>query len=209
MDVLLTPSLVRAARGLIDWQQKELAERAGLSLSAVKNFESGKKTHDRTEQSIRAALVESGVEFPLSGGVRKKEDVTTVRRIVGPDFIQKMNEDIYATLRKPRDEILGLSAGEHLWPQEASKKYQEWRERLQINAKNLIAQGQSYVNMPRQNYRTLPPELIGKITYSLYADRLAIILWKKKQGIIIRNQILAEAFRAQFFYLWRQATPLK
>ena len=37
----MTPSHIRAARGLLDWQQQDLATMAHLSLSAVNKFERG------------------------------------------------------------------------------------------------------------------------------------------------------------------------
>jgi len=40
----ITPAQCRAARGLLDWTQEQLAERAELSRSTVRGFEGGK--HD-------------------------------------------------------------------------------------------------------------------------------------------------------------------
>ncbi len=61
---MLTPEQCRAARGLIDLTQRELALRAGLTHPLVANFERRKRT-PRLENllRIREALEEAGVEF--------------------------------------------------------------------------------------------------------------------------------------------------
>ena len=38
----ITPAQCRAARGLLDWTQEQLAEQADLSRSTVRDFEGGK-----------------------------------------------------------------------------------------------------------------------------------------------------------------------
>jgi predicted transcriptional regulator len=38
---VFTPAQLRAARGLLDWSQRDLAREAGLTLSQIKNIERG------------------------------------------------------------------------------------------------------------------------------------------------------------------------
>lgn len=40
---MLTPEQCRAARGWLDWKQSDLAERAKVGLSTVRDFEKGKR----------------------------------------------------------------------------------------------------------------------------------------------------------------------
>ncbi len=204
-DFFITPALSRGARGLIDWQQSELAEQAGLSLTAIKNFESGKKrVHARTLSAIQGAFESHGVAFPISGGVQLIEDITSVIRFSGPDFIQKWNEDIYTAVRHPHEEVLTASVSEELWPKTAaSRTYYEWRERMQINTKYLVPEGQKTFNAPLKFYRVVPKEMLGKITYGIYVDRIAFVLWKKRQVIVLRNINVVQTFRAQFLFLWK------
>ena len=69
----------------------------------------------------------------------------------------------------------------------------------------LVAEGNRIFESPKQHYRILPPNLIGKITYTIYADRIALIMWRKKQVFILRGNQLVEPFREQFKFLWRLA----
>ena len=60
----MTSAQVRAARGLLDWSVRELAERAGLHRNTITNFETGKYAGDeRTLSVIKETLEAAGVQF--------------------------------------------------------------------------------------------------------------------------------------------------
>uniref|UniRef100_A0A9E8CP76 Helix-turn-helix domain-containing protein n=1 Tax=Bosea sp. NBC_00436 TaxID=2969620 RepID=A0A9E8CP76_9HYPH len=64
----MTPAQCRAARGLIDWTQTRLAEAAGVSLSTVRDFETGKRQPlSANVQAMRAAIEAAGVIFVMPG----------------------------------------------------------------------------------------------------------------------------------------------
>lgn len=72
---MFSPAQSRAARGLIDWSQTELASAAGVSLSTVRDFETGKRVPiSNNLAAIRRALEAAGVEFTNGGepGVKLK-----------------------------------------------------------------------------------------------------------------------------------------
>jgi len=59
---ILLPAQCRAARGLINWSQGELADRAGVSRSTVKDFETERHTlHHSTERLLIDAIESAGV----------------------------------------------------------------------------------------------------------------------------------------------------
>lgn len=58
----LAPEQCRAARGLLDWTQERLAERAGVSRSTVRDFERHRHVlHRGTESLLVRTLQEAGV----------------------------------------------------------------------------------------------------------------------------------------------------
>ena len=58
------PAQSRAARGLLDWSQEDLAKHAGLSLSTVRNYEKGRSDpYSRNLEAIRKAFEAAGIEF--------------------------------------------------------------------------------------------------------------------------------------------------
>lgn len=61
---ILTPALCRAARGFLDWTQADIAERAGISRSTIRDYEGGHHdVHRATEAQLRLAFEAGGIVF--------------------------------------------------------------------------------------------------------------------------------------------------
>ena len=66
MDV--NAAQIRAARGLLNWSQRQLAEAASVGLSTIADFERGKRTPiGNNLAAIRRVLEEAGVAFTNGG----------------------------------------------------------------------------------------------------------------------------------------------
>ena len=66
---MITPSQCRAARGLLDWTQQELADRARVGIVTVRQFEAGLNEPRRaTLEVIKRALEAAGIEFIQENG---------------------------------------------------------------------------------------------------------------------------------------------
>ena len=65
-EPILTSELIRAARALLRWEQRHLAEASSVSLPTVKRLESRPGilgAHSLTLVSLKRALEKAGVEF--------------------------------------------------------------------------------------------------------------------------------------------------
>jgi transcriptional regulator with XRE-family HTH domain len=61
---MITPAQCRAARGLLDWTQQDLADKARVGIVTLRQFESGASEPRRaTVEVITRALEAAGVEF--------------------------------------------------------------------------------------------------------------------------------------------------
>ena len=66
---MLTPAQCRAARGWLDWNQKDLAERAKVSMSTIRDFESGKRAPIANNlDALRRAIEAAGVQLVFRKG---------------------------------------------------------------------------------------------------------------------------------------------
>ena len=59
----LTPEANRAARAMLKWSVRELAENAGIAFSTVHRFETTGSATERTKDKIKAAYAAHGVEI--------------------------------------------------------------------------------------------------------------------------------------------------
>lgn len=66
MDV--TSAQVRAARGLLNWSVRDLAEMAGVHRNTVTNIEADRAVHGPTIAAVVNALEAAGVEFIQENG---------------------------------------------------------------------------------------------------------------------------------------------
>jgi len=78
---LLTIELIKAARALLSWSQKDLAEKSGVPYATLAKLEAREgplATRGSTENNLRAALEAAGIEFLNHGqpGVRLKKAKT-------------------------------------------------------------------------------------------------------------------------------------
>ena len=65
----MTPALCRAARGLLDWTQEELAEHSAVSRSTIRDYEGARHdVHRATAAQIVRAFNEHGVVFLMVPG---------------------------------------------------------------------------------------------------------------------------------------------
>ncbi|EXL10567.1 helix-turn-helix domain-containing protein [Aquamicrobium defluvii] len=66
---MITAQQTRAARALLGWTQEMLADRAAVSLTALKRMESvnGERVFETTADRVRRALEAAGIVFINSG----------------------------------------------------------------------------------------------------------------------------------------------
>ncbi|MGA1800646.1 helix-turn-helix transcriptional regulator [Rhizobium sp. HT1-10] len=63
-SAILTPAHCRAARGFLDWTQNDLAEKAGVSRSTIRDYEGARHDiHRATEAQLKLAFEQGGVVF--------------------------------------------------------------------------------------------------------------------------------------------------
>jgi transcriptional regulator with XRE-family HTH domain len=64
----MTPEQSRAARGLVGWSVRDLAEKASVGVNTVSRFENSGEAMHSTVTKMQAAMEAAGVTFIPAGG---------------------------------------------------------------------------------------------------------------------------------------------
>ena len=89
---------IKAARALLDWTQRDLAEVSGVSLAAIAQIESGAgNPRATTMQILRQAFEKYDVEFSDDPGVRIRHEPFSIHLWQGREAILKVWKDIETT----------------------------------------------------------------------------------------------------------------
>lgn len=68
----MTPAQCRAARALLDWNQRDLARFASVGFSTVADFERGARVPITNNfLAMKSALRRAGIRFPAGGAILK------------------------------------------------------------------------------------------------------------------------------------------
>jgi ribosome-binding protein aMBF1 (putative translation factor) len=95
----MSPEQCRAARAWLNWSQEELAAKAQVSNSTLRDFETGRRVPIANNLSaIRRALEDAGMQFLFSRGDDKPWGVAKRRRTGG----QEVEEMGGGPSRRPR-----------------------------------------------------------------------------------------------------------
>lgn len=77
---MITSAQIRAARGLLNWSRKDLAEKSGVSFASMmrlESFDGVPSSNVKTLDALKKAFEEAGVEFTgapdSQAGVRWKK----------------------------------------------------------------------------------------------------------------------------------------
>lgn len=103
--------LVRAARELLRWDQKTLAEQSGVGIATVRRFETGAAIGARSAARIAAALRAGGVMFIGAG-----EAVHGIVEGVALDASGVPLEAPARRVYKPREPRIGAARGRRTIP---------------------------------------------------------------------------------------------
>lgn len=194
---------IKAARSLLGWTQRELAQHSGVSLAAASNLEQGTgKLGGKVFEAICKALELAGIEFTPEPGVRLRREKFNFRTLEGDTAIFELWDDIVATLGRTGGEVLISGVNEKKWlerfkPELTAALIQQ--RKLGITNRLLIAEGDNFVIIGPATYRAVPSYLFQQAPYYVYADRFAIINWGPPMRILlVINPLIAQTFRNQF-----------
>ncbi len=202
---MISREQIKAARAMLDWSQKLLAEKCGdVSEPTIKLIESGKvNSTENTLGAIKRTFEGAGIEFTPQNGVRIRDDLLTVieKMDTTDNVYLKLLDDIYYTLKGRYGEILWSFIDEKMSGPEIIDRELMIR-RSGATVRSLVRYGDTYLTYPLDEYRYLPKGFFLNNPCVVYGDKFAILLSNEQKVLIIRDPAVAELKRKEFEIIW-------
>jgi Predicted transcriptional regulators len=202
----MTVKQIKAARGLLDWTQDDLARKSGIALTTINNIERYIGTPRQfTMETLQHTFEREGVEFTEGPGVRLSENIFNIEIFDGKDAPARLLADRVQTLKELGGGEFVAHLGHH-WHDYQDEIAEHAKELRKIGAtwRALICIGDTNYNEEDEDcYRWISRDLYAQMPYYVYGDKYAMVLWGELiRVIIIQNKIIANAMRAQFDANW-------
>lgn len=203
----ITPGQCRAARGLLNWSQPELAERCGMHKQTISNFEAGRSTPSNTSLELMTRTLENGgIEFGLNDGV-SMPSIKYVKLDQSGWFIELL-EDVIFTLRdEPIKELLIFGGDNRVYPDEVIEKLRDVRN-AGIVIREMVCEGNTYLLGDEQFYRWIPKNKFKNFGTIIYGHKVCLD-FRGWVGLVVVNAGWAEAERGKFEMLWELGLKVK
>ena len=208
--MLITPDQIRAARGLKNWSQTELATRTGLAVPTIANIELGKQIPGKnTMERIIDAFSIGGIEFLENEGVRK--NTNSIKTYRGTEGFQTFMDDLYQTADTEAGEICLFNAKPENWPKWLGdfwydnhvKRMKEIKKKM--NYKITVCEGEyNFVSKDFAKYKWVPKKFFSpKASFYVYGDKVAFINFEEDITIhSIQKNLFADGMRILFNSAW-------
>lgn len=205
---MITINQCRAARGLLDWTQQDLADASGLSKTAINNFEKGHS--DIKMESLRAvsmAFESADIEFLDENGLRKKSEKAYYLK--GESAFEELLDDIVETMKNKDSDILVINRNETITGQTSQKALLDYREKLKkhgINERIICAHSNNSLTQDIESKRWLDEAaLLGVLTTFIYDRKVAIELWDQSIILVLDSKEANASERLRFEKIWHIA----
>ena len=192
----------RGARGVLGWNQGDLADRCGLSTTAINNIENGAEPRNRSRRRIIRSFENAGILFTDNGIEQNKGPVVILTDEDPQACYLLLLEDVARELaRRKTGELLITNADDRVSPLPVNERYRAIRQ-AGYAMRQLVEAGNSYLLGPVEEYRCVPSDFfINRVTL-IYGDNVAIVTGGETAITIIRDPVNAERERNTFNLLW-------
>lgn len=207
---------IRAARGLLQWTQDELAATAGVPRKAVQAVEGGDHVRTIRINAIYRTLCEHGIEFLEGDGVRRLPD--GYREFVGHDCCDRFFEYVLKAIQEKGGNLICIIDHQDILTKKTCSTEHSNIERLQkvhdaADVKCIISDKLTLPTIiPAFQMRALPeePGILPTCSFA-YGDELAIAFYNNKRYLVyavFRQIHFRQNFQNYFAPRWQVAKPL-
>lgn len=210
----LSPSQCRAARGLLNWSQPDLAQRCGMHVQTIGAFEQETGSPSkRTLQKITQTLENFGIEFlEDDDGVRRIHG--KIKHLQGAEGFQNFMDEVYDVAKTQGGEICLHNAKPANWIKWLGVEWNLMHTERMVAIKDRldfkITAGHNDYQMigKHAEYRWLPKEMWNDQSFYAYGDRIALLNFEEDSVhiVVMHNKKFADGFRSLFNVAWDNVT---
>ena len=206
-QVMISSAQVRAARGLLNWTQSELADKCNLTKATIANIENDKhhltsKTANKIHQAFRSAKV----EFLINDGIRSKFDI--VKTLDGREGVIYLLNDIYDSVKDVGGcvKISGIEKKSLI--KIIDNEYLEMHENRMEKVNNLSSkilssdEAEDIEYKSYREYRQIPSEYFFPLPIYIYDRKVAFVMLDPLRVLLIEIFHLFLVNSNQFDMIW-------
>lgn len=206
----ISASQCRAARGLLNWSQPDLAQRCGMHVQTISSFEQeiGSPTK-RTLQKISQTLSMAGIDFSdEADGVRRALD--KISKFHGRDGFKSFMDDVYETAKEHGGDICLFNSKPRMWLQWLGEDwYSMHAERMKalgdkIRVRITLQEGDTVFILPIAEHRWFGMDNWKEKMFYAYGPKLAFVDFSNNDVniMVLNQQEYAQSFRILFDIAW-------
>jgi transcriptional regulator with XRE-family HTH domain len=205
-----TGKQIRAARVLAGWDIKDLAPRAGLSVTAIQNIETGVVPKTSTIERIVRAFSGAGIEFTDNEGVRRRPQGVEI--FEGVERFEEFTNFVYEQIKEHGGHICLSVTDERLFSKYRTNTI-DYYERMQdlfnrgvIKSFRILANKSNFATRyTYSTYKWQPETTMAPTAFYTFADYLALISFEHSNPpyvLVIQSAALADSYRRAFEIAW-------
>ncbi len=204
----ITPMQIKAARALLSWTQRDLAEKSKLAPATVLSIENNiTAMSDSSAERICEEFVKAGVDFIGETGVSLSDNESIVKVYEGVEDFKKFYNTLFTDLQikggiirvsgVEEDKFVEVLGGEFAYNH--SKRVNN----LPAVVTKVITFNNNGIKFPHASYKNMPSEFFYPIPCYIYGDMVAHIIWRPIVKVVcIFNKDLAKTQALQFELIW-------
>lgn len=206
---MIKATQIRAARAMLEWSQKDLADKVGITTPTLKNIEKGIASKVETLMKIQNVFEGAGLQFGENNSISERSgEVSTFK---GRSGFLHFIMDVYETVKKGGEIFVNNVDEEDFlkWEgDEAEAHMARMASVSNLRMKILIKEGDINTVSSYAKYKHLPSDRFGDIPTYIYGDKTAMIIFEEDdvEVFVIQHPSIARYFRGRFLTMWKEAT---
>lgn len=194
---MITIPQIRAARGLLGWSQKDLADAAGLSQTGIARIESGESAPGlKTLEAIVLTFKSRRVLFSQTGVYLSESPITIFE---GSDFYLQVLDNLIREASAV--ELLLICADDRASPPEVNDRLRILRRRG-VKMRQLIEEGNVYILGPLAEYRYVPSKNFHNYVSLIYGSKVIICTDSNSKAVMFDDESLSKTWCNLFNMMW-------